>query len=157
MTAEEYYSYIQHLAENHRMVNHSESKKHYFRGELEEFYADLRNRVNFPAVIAESFELSYADDNKTRETSFIIANSYRGNQNWHNIYASMALCERIGDEFLRRMVSDAEDAASFCANIEPLSAIPLLDEQHLYVGVRYTVRISNSFAIQVDETQWIDL
>ena len=157
MTPEEYYAYIESLAEKHAMVLHTEQQRHYFRGELEEFYTDLRNKVHFPAVIAESFELSYIDEEKTRETSFIIANSYKGSQNWPNIYASMALCERIGDEFLRRMLSDAEDSDTICANIEPVSAIPLLDEQHLYVGVRYTIRVESAFDYSVDEEQWLDL
>ena len=157
MNAKEYYAYIESLAALHALVRHSGSAKHYFRGELEEFYTDLRNRVNFPAVIAEGFELSYTSGDKTRETSFIVAAAYRGNQNWPAIYEALDLCERIGDEFLRRMVADGEEASVICANIEPLSAVTLLNEQHLYVGIRYTVRISEAFDETVDEEQWTDL
>ena len=102
----DYYQYIESLARSHRMVAHSDTEKHFFRGELEEFYMDLRNRVKFPAVIAESWEITFTQGSKERETSFIIAAAYKESKNWQNIYAALDLCERIGDEFLRRILTD---------------------------------------------------
>lgn len=159
MTVHQYYQYIEDLAANHVLINHvpgDSNGKHFFRGELEEFYMDLRNKVKFPALIAESFELSYANDDKSRETSIIIANSYKESKNWNNIYAAMAQCEHIGDEILRRMMTDSDNGL-ICANIEPITAIPLMDEQHLYVGIRYTVRVESAFDISVDKSEWNDL
>ena len=156
MTVHQYYQYVQTLAEHHVLINHDRSNKHFFRGELEEFYTDLRNKVEFPALIAESFELSYTSDEKTRETSFIIANRYKESKNWDDIYAAMEQCERIGDEVLKRMIFD-NDNGSLCANIEPVTATPLLDEQHLYVGIRYTIRVESAFDFSVDNRQWTDL
>ena len=156
MTSAQYYQYIESLASSHRMVAHSDTEKHYFRGELEEFYTDLRNRVRFPAVVAESFEISYHDGVKERETSFIIAANYRESRNWPQIYAALDLCERIGDEFLRRMSADMEDGA-LCGSVEFLSAIPMVDEQHLYAGIRYTIRLTCPFIADPDEDEWNDL
>lgn len=154
MTSSQYYQYIESLARSHRMVAHSETEKHFFRGELEEFYMDLRNRVNFPAVIAESWEIAFTQGSKERETSFIIAAAYTESKNWGNIYAALDLCERIGDEFLRRILADTDDGG-ICADVELLSAVPMLDEQHLYVGVRYTIRFSCPFNPDPDEEAWV--
>ena len=83
MTSSSYYNHIEHLARTHKLVAHTDRDKHFFRGELEEFYMDLRNRVKFPAVIAESFELTWDEDAefKQRETSFIIAANYKESKN----------------------------------------------------------------------------
>lgn len=148
-----YYQYIEQLATQHKLVAHSENEKHYFRGELEEFYMDLRNKVRFPAVVAESFELSFDNQYKQRETSFIIVVAYKESKNWTQIYSAYDLCERIGDEFLRRMIDDASNGA-LCANVELLSATPLLDEQHLYAGIRYTIVLSTPFVSEPDPDEW---
>ena len=156
MTSNQYYQYIESLAAAHRMVGHTATEKHYFRGELEEFYTDLRNRVRFPAVVAESFELTYHDGVKERETSFIIAANYKESRNWPQIYAALDLCERIGDEFLRRMATDTDDG-TMCGDVEFLAAVPMVNEQHLYAGVRYTIRITCPFSSDPDEDEWTDL
>ena len=154
MTSSQYYQYIERLARSHRMVAHSDTEKHLFRGELEEFYMDLRNKVKFPAVIAESWEITFQDETKERETSFIIAAAYKESKNWGHIYAAIDLCERIGDEFLRRIIADVDDG-KFCGDVELMSAIPMVDEQHLYAGVRYTIRMSCPFNPEPDEEEWL--
>lgn len=156
MTSAQYYQYIESLAASHKMVGHTAAEKHYFRGELEEFYTDLRNRAHFPAVVAESFEITFAEGNKDRETSFIIAANYKESRNWQQIYAALDLCERIGDEFLRRIASDMEDG-SMCGDVDFLAAIPMVNEQHLYAGIRYTIRIRHPFNMDPDEDEWTDL
>lgn len=156
MTSSQYYLYIEELARLNTRVAHTDTEKHYFRGELEEFYTDLRNKVRFPAVVAESWEISFPDDHKDRETSFIIASAYKESKNWQHIYAALDLCERIGDEFLRRIMADASNGA-ICADVELLAAVPMLDEQHLYAGVRYTIRLSTPFNPNPDESEWSDL
>ena len=154
MTSSQYYQYIESLARSHKMVRHSDTDKHFFRGELEEFYMDLRNKVKFPAVIAESWEITFQEENKKRETSFIIAAAYKESKNWDNIYAAIDLCERIGDEFLRHIIADV-DEGKFCGDVELMSAIPMVDEQHLYAGVRYTIQMSCPFRPDPDDDAWL--
>jgi len=156
MTVGQYYQYMESMATNHKAIKHRDNKKHYFRGELEEFYMDLRNKVNFPALIAESFEISFDDEKKTRETSFIVACDYKESKNWSKIYGATGTCESIGDEILRRMMTDS-DNGDICANIEPISAVPLLNEQHLYAGMRYTIRVKCDFDWVVNVEEWSDL
>jgi len=157
MTPEQYYSYLASLAEKHVQIQHSESSKHYFRGELEEFYMDLRNKVRFPALIAESYDLSYTDDGeKTRETSFIVATNYSESKNWNQIYAATNLCENIGEDILRRMLAD-EEGGEICAAISLVSATPLLNEMYLYAGVRFTISVNSVFDDAVDAEKWTDL
>lgn len=153
MTPEEFYEYIEELATKHLLINHSNNEKHYFRGELEEFYMDLRNRVNFPALIAESYEIPFENDAKIRESSFIIAANYHEVKNWSEIYSAMSLCERIGDEVLRKMIDDG-DNGNICGTVTPIIAIPIINEQHLYCGMRYTFRISSAFETDPDEDMW---
>lgn len=160
MNAETYYNYIENLSEKHTLVQHSPTgEKHFFRGELEEFFMDLRNKVTFPAIIAESFEIRYGGDEgdtKTRETSFIVAASYRESKNWDKINEKLELCERIGDEFLRRMMDDAENGG-VCANFVPVSAVPMLNEQHLYAGIRYTIDVHSPFDSEPNPDMWTDM
>lgn len=94
MTSGQYYQYLESLATQHVDIQHSSVEKHFFRGELEEFYMDLRNKVKFPALVAESFELSFSNDTKMRETSFIVACAYGESKNWDNIYSSIRMRER---------------------------------------------------------------
>lgn len=151
-----FYNYLEDLCRKNVDISHSDTEKHYFRGELEEFYVDLRNKVSFPCVVAESFELSWTNVGKNRECSFIVCAAYRESKNWDLIYDAMTLCEQIGDEFLRRMVFDSE-AGDFCGIIEPVSATPLLNEQRLYVGMRYTLRVNQGFNEDVFADKWTDL
>ena len=137
-----FYNYLEDLCRKNVDISHSDTEKHYFRGELEEFYVDLRNKVSFTCVVAES--------------SFIVCAAYRESKNWDLIYDAMTLCEQIGDEFLRRMVFDSEDG-NFCGWIEPVSATPLLNEQRLYVGMRYTLRVNQEFNEDVYADKWTDL
>lgn len=156
MTPEQYYTYIESLAEKHVQIQHSDTSKHFFRGELEEFYMDLRNKVRFPALIAESYELTYDESNKTRETSFIVATNYQESKNWAQIYAATNLCENIGEDILRRMLSD-EEGGEICAAISLVSATPLLNEMYLYAGVRFTISVNSVFDDDIDEGKWTDL
>lgn len=155
MTSSSYYNHIEHLARTHKLVAHTDRDKHFFRGELEEFYMDLRNRVKFPAVIAESFELTWDEDAefKQRETSFIIAANYKESKNWDNIHTAFDLCERIGDEFLRRLMENAANG-TLCAAIVPMSAVPVLNEQHLYAGIRYTITVKSPFDTEPNSDVW---
>lgn len=153
MTAEQYYTYLQSLATAHVLIGHSANEKHYFRGELEEFYMDLRNKVSFPVLIAESYEINYDEEKKIRESSFIIATNYQEAKNWGNIYTAMNLCETIGDEILRKMITDGEDG-EICGQVSPITAIPILNEQHLYCGIRYTVQISSEFSTEISNQMW---
>lgn len=153
MTPEQFYTYLESLAAGHVLISHTASEKHFFRGELEEFYMDLRNKVKFPALIAESYELQFEEDRKIRESSFIVAVNYTEAKKWDAIYTAMNLCERIGDELIRKMITDADNGV-LCANVTPLTAIPMLNEQHLYAGIRYTFQISTPFETDIDTAMW---
>ena len=153
MNPEQFYNYLEGLAEKHVLIRHSTGEKHFFRGELEEFYMDLRNRVNFPALIAESYELTYDVDLKVRESSFIIATNYIQTKDWDAIYTAMNLCERIGDELLCKMISDSEEG-NICGLVTPVTAIPVLNEQHLYCGIRFTFQISAPFYTEPNPDNW---
>ncbi len=153
MTPENFYNYMQGLAQSHVLIGDTEEQPHFFRGELEEFYRDLRNRVHFPALIVESYELQFEDYFKIREFSFIVAQNYEQSKAWDLVYEAFSLCERIGDEILRKIGSDA-DNGTLCGNLVPLSAVPLLNEQHLYAGIRYTVQISEEFEEEPNPEMW---
>lgn len=161
MTQEQLYEYLEQLASSHVLVNHvpnskNAGDKHFFRGELEEFYMDLRNRVNFPAVVAESFEVQFYDGKKVRESSFIIAADYRESKDWDGIVSALRLCERIGDEFIRRIGYDDENG-DLCGNIDFVSAVPILNEQRLYAGMRYTFTDGQDFDEEPNKDMWKDL
>lgn len=141
MTPAHFYEYLESVAARIQEIGHSDTENHFFRGELEEFYRDLRNRVKFPAFIAESYELQYDNNIKTRESSFIIAMNYKEAKNWVSVYSALDACEIIGDKIIEKITEDTDNGL-LCANFLPISATPLINEQHLYVGLRFTFHMN---------------
>jgi hypothetical protein len=148
--SKEYYQFMKQIAERYRLIAHSEQQAHFFRGELEEFYVGLRNRVNFPALVVEGFNLSYSDTVKRRETSFIIAQSYTEQDDYDQLEEVFDLCERIGDEVVRYL----GEYFSECARITNITAAQLENESEKYCALRYTFDIEMPFYQDLNADDW---
>jgi len=156
-TPANYYGYMKTLAERHDLIKHTENEKHFFRGELEEFYIGLKNKVNFPAMIAEGFTLNYGDNlqRKERESSFIIAEKYTEQKDYGDIDRAFNLCEIIGEEIIRRLLEDEE--FNDCATFEAVSAVQIINEMEKYVGIRFTITANSPFFEDINPEMWADL
>jgi len=161
-TAKAFGDYMQKLASLHICLAHTPEEPHYFRGELEEFYTGLRDRVNFPALIQESSEIRFTSDQacnsfKDRDSSFIIVQDYEDDGDYDAIYTAFDLCEKIGDEIIRKMNDDKYDPACMVIKdflLEDVSAVQIQNVRERYVGVRYTICSKTPFCHQVDKSQW---
>lgn len=155
-TPAQYYSYIKGLAQKHKLLKHTDSEKHYFRGELEEFYMSFRNDINFPCLIAENFTLEFVTEDgvckKIRETPFIVAESYKEENDYNDIDIKQNNCEIIGDEILRRLKYDQREMCGY--EFEYGEGIPVMNEANKYVGIRYTVSVKSVFDDDYNPENW---
>jgi hypothetical protein len=152
----QFYSYMEQLAVNHKDIKHHEKEKHYFRGELEEFYMGFRNEVHFPALIAEGYELEHDKERKSREFSFIVVKDYNENNDYNSIDAANDMCEMITEDILRRIIFDI-DEHNLNYIFEYGNGVQIQNEDKRYVGMRYTAVLKSCFNEDIDETKWIDL
>ena len=156
--------YMQKLASLHVSLAHTPEEPHYFRGELEEFYTGFRDRVNFPALVQEGSEIRFTSDQarnsfKERDSSFMIVQGYDDDNDYDAIYTAFDLCEKIGDEIIRRINEDKYNPDCMEVKdflLEDVSAVQIQNVRERYVGVRYTISPKTPFWHQTDKTQWKD-
>jgi len=124
----------------------------------------LRERVNFPALIQEGSEIRFTSDQarnsfKERDSSFMIVQGYDDDNDYDAIYTAFDLCEKIGDEIIRRINEDKYDPACMVVKdflLDGVSAVQIQNVRERYVGVRYTISPKTPFWHQTDKTQWKD-
>jgi hypothetical protein len=154
--------YMQKLASLHIELAHTPEEPHYLRGELEEFYTGLRDRVNFPALVQEGSEIRFTSDQarnsfKERDSSFMIVQDYESDNDYDAIYAAFDFCEKIGDEIIRKINADKyEDSCMVVKDflIEDVSAVQIQNVRERYVGVRYTISPKTPFWHEPDPNAW---
>jgi hypothetical protein len=156
--------YMQRLASLHVSLSHTPEEPHYFRGELEEFYTGLRDRVNFPALIQEGSEIRFTSDQarnsfKERDSSFMIVQGYEDVHDYDAINTAFDLCEKIGDEIIRRINADKYEPDCLVVKdflLEDVSAVQIQNVRECYVGVRYTFSPKTPFWHEPDKNMWKD-
>lgn len=139
----DYTTYMRSLAEKHRDLHHTENEKHFFRGELEEFWDQFRSVVNFPCLVTERSENSYTGQigqmTKSRTTTFMVVDTYDQHDDYDEILLRMSRCERIAEEVLGKMMTD-EDSPFFSIDTNDIQGEYLQNEQDRYVG--YLIALS---------------
>ena len=153
-------AYMAGLAEKNRKIRHTAAERHFFRGELQEFFAKLRSDVHFPCLIQEGYDVSYGGSAnnpvKRRSTSFIVADCYDQNKDYGEIQDKMDGCETLADEIFSRMLWDAEntDGCPFHSiEVEAADGTFLQNEQMRYVGYRITFTVSDA-ACLANKNDW---
>ena len=162
-TPEAFSLYLCELAMRHKCLSHSEREPRYFRGELEEFYVGFRDKVNFPALIQEGSEIRYTSDNadnafKERDTSFMIVQNYSDDNDYDAIYQAFDLCEKIGDEIIRKINIDKYNPACMVVkdfHLDDVSAIHIQNVRERYVGVRYSFTTKTPFWNEINPNKWM--
>lgn len=149
----QFVAYIKKLCRLHKEVKHSETERHFFRGEIEEFFMGIRNKVRFPGIISEGYDLYY-DENKQRNSSYIVCQQYKEDDNYDQIESAFADCERIGEDFLKRMIDNQDE---ICGVFQSSNAEMLHNTQERYVGIRFSISLISEFDDEIDETKWSDL
>jgi hypothetical protein len=161
-TPQAFSDYMQKLATLHVDLAHTLEEPHYFRGELEEFYMGFRDNVNFPALVQEGSEIRFTSDQaknsfKERDTSFMIVQHYENDNDYDAISAAFDLCEKIGDEIIRRINADKYAPACMVVKdflIEDVTAIPIQNVRERYAGMRYSYSPKTPFWSEIDPDKW---
>jgi len=160
LNANSFYAYMRQMQSQHKEIGKDkadESRKHFFIGELEDFYKGLKSLVLFPALVVEGFQISLSDDEqqtKYRESAFCVVFDYEQHSDYEQQIDCFSKSEDIGLEILRRMAEDASE--SVCPiNITEVSGVPILNETDRYAGVRFSFSLSNANVTEIDDNQWI--
>lgn len=135
----DYTQYMRSLAAAHSSIHHTTDEKHFFRGELQEFFQQFRSDVNFPCLIAESSENSYSGTRdkpvKRRVMSFIVADKYDQHDDYDEIQAKMSSCEQIAEEILGKMLGYGNTPFARI-EVDTVEGTYLQNEASRYVGYR---------------------
>lgn len=136
----DYTVYMRSLAERHRELHHSTEEKHFFRGELEEFWKQFRSDVCFPCLIVEGSDNEYSGSVhnlvKKRNTSFIVADRYDQHDDYDEIQLKMSRCEEIAEQIMGRILTDEENTPFYKVEVESIFGQYLQNESSRYVGYR---------------------
>lgn len=109
MTQQDWQLYFSSLAAQHRLIRHTSTDRHFFRCELDEFFAGFRSKVHFPALIMESTLIDVEGQPTNRQllrTLAIIVAQDHTRDDWNDIAAALADCETIGLDILGRLQMD---------------------------------------------------
>ena len=120
--------------------------------------------LNFPALIQEGSEIRYTSDNadnafKERDAAFMIVQNYSDDNNYDQIYEAFDLCEKIGDEIIRKINTDKYDPNCMVVkdfSFEDVSAVCIQNVRERYVGVRYSFTTKTPFWNEIDLNKWKD-
>jgi len=159
LNANSFYAYMRQLAAQHKEItspNEELNRKHFFIGELEDFYKGLKSVVEFPALVVEGFQISLSDDEqqtKYRESAFCVVFDYEAHSDYEQQIDCYSKSEDIGLEILRRMSEDASE--SVCPiRITDVSGVQVLNETDRYAGVRFSFSLSNANVTEIDDEVW---
>lgn len=136
----DYTTYMRSLATQHRELHHTTEEKHFFRGELEEFWKQFRSDVCFPCLIVEGSDNEYSGSEhnltKKRNTSFIVADKYDQHDDYNTIQLKMSRCEEIAEQIMGRILTDEDNCPFQSVEVESLTGQYLQNEANRYVGYR---------------------
>lgn len=136
----DYTDYMRHLAMLHRELRHSPRERHFFRGELQEFWQQFRSDVRFPCLIVESSDNEYSTTGDTltkrRNTSFIVADHYDQTADFDAIQMALTRCETIAEQLLGRMLRFEEGNPFVSIDTDSLQGHYLQNEADRYAGYR---------------------
>ena len=160
LNANSFYAYMRGLAAKHKEIGpdkEGENKKHFFIGELEDFYKGLRSVVEFPALVVEGFQVSLPSEDqslKERESAFVVVYGYEDHKNTDQETDCFSKSEDVGLEILRRMMQDG-DEASCSIRISNITGVQILNETNKYAGVRFSFTLSNGNRTGIDKKMWL--
>ena len=152
--------YMGHLARLHRELQDTPDERHYFFGDLPDFWANLRSEVNFPAMVAEYSEVNYeggkSNVSKRRVTSFSIVDSYDQAGDVNEMVLKVSNCEKIAEEVLGRMIKDPDSEKPFrTIDIESITGEYNANEANKYVGYRINLTLTDPNICIYSANAWL--
>lgn len=157
-TITDFIDFFKNIAEKNIDINHSQNEPHFFRGELEEMFYNLRNTTHFPCLCLENFELNYNDEGnnkwKERSSAFSIVNEYFEKNDYDEYDKTFSTCEEIGDEVIRKILEYCTQDNHCPISFENIHATPFINTEMKYGGIRYEFSIKEPFNEEPNPAKW---
>lgn len=151
------HAYFEDLAKKHKSILHTDQKKHFFKGGIEDFFTGLKNKVKFPAIVFDGFELNYNGDGddieKDREFSFIVVQEYSTVGNVDQIAQATSDCERIGEDFIKKILDDIENS-SCMFSFRCATGILMENTNEKSIGMQFTCNLTSKFNTKINTSTW---
>lgn len=158
MTQQDWQIYFSRLASEHKQLLHRSDDRHFFRGELDEFFDGFRAKVRYPALIMESTIIDQYGDSHNRQQRRTLAYMVVDNvtrDDHDDIASALARCETIGMDIAGRLQYDAaHDSALSRVSVTDVHAEPMVNEPSHYVGWRFEVVVEEQNTGCFDKTKW---
>jgi len=157
-------TYFENLARMHRDIGHSDSKKHFFRMEVDEVLSGItRTDVAYPFLILEGYGYDFSDsksDNllKNRRGAFMLLDHVSDPSDFDAIHAVWDHMEEIGDELLVRMKTDKYNPLAPVIRDFQFStseATLIANEIDGSYGIRFTYTLTSPRSNDIDPTKWL--
>jgi hypothetical protein len=157
-------AYFENLASQHTGIKHTDSSKHFFRFELEEFLTGMRSQINYPAFILEGYDFQFVDNgsdnvHKAINCAFMVIDKVEDSGDFDAIHQVWDRLEEICDEIIIRILDDKRqrnvDVLSYF-NILDVSGAPLTDMNLIHYGFRYEFKLSWPLVNDIDTGKWDD-
>ena len=153
-----FYAFMRGIAEPHADILHSNKEKHFFIGELEEFFMGLRSKVRFPALVVEGFELNYSDEKpiiKHRESAFTVIYAYTQKDDYNAITDCYSKSEIIGEEIINKIRQEGMDLPCQ-VRIENIHGLEIINENEKYAGVRFSFTLRKIHTTKINANKWLN-
>lgn len=153
-------AYFEELARCHVAIRHRKDEPHFYRYELEEVLGSLKD-VNYPALILESYQLSYEDhksDNvmKMRRCSFILLDRVSDCGDFERIEKVQDELERIADDILLRMKHHKRAGNNIVRHfdLQSISGVLLHNEIDKNYGMRVQFVVGSPISTDEEACRW---
>jgi len=159
----DYVGYFENLARVHRDILHTDSEKHFFRLDPEEYMISLTSEVNYPCLMLESYDCTFFDREtnnilKNINGAFAILKHLENEQDKNEVHEIWDECERIGTEILVRIYNEKFTRQNIVIKLDFNSVVmqPLANEPGRAYGMRFTYTVAVRQTHIIDNSKWSD-
>ena len=159
-------SYFENIAREHVSIQHTNTEKHFFRFELDEFLNGInRTDIAYPLLALEGYSFDYTDnksDNiiKNRSGAFMLLDHCPDISDYQNVHDIWDRLETIADDILIRIKTDKRNPLTPVIRGFEFSSVEsrlIANEVGNSIGIRITFTISSPSPSDIDGSRWLDL
>lgn len=157
-------AYFINLAVMHTSVRHrTYGEMHFCRMELHEYLESIPERLNFPAVIMESWDFRMSDNHadqidKNRTCALLILQRVTDSTDFDAIDDAYEITEYIADDFINRMIRDRRTRQIPVIRDIDFNTVEgiRISPQPLHYGIRLTFSLTSLVNQNVNKAAWAD-
>jgi hypothetical protein len=159
----DYVAYFENLARMHEQILHTDSEKHFFRLDPDEYLIGLKSDVNYPALMLESYDCDFTDREansilKTINGAFAILKHLDEEGDTASMHLIWDECEQIGLDILVRAYNEKYIRTGLIVNLDfnTVNMQLLHNEADRAYGCRFTFSILVRQNHMIDNSKWSD-